>query len=339
MTARRTVPVVAVALLALLATGKPVSAEQVLLRHKFFPPRDMVYDFWASGTATIPASPLPQQKPSGMQVLQPTVNGRLVARIESVNADGNGAVTLQLGWLGMEVTGGERSVHITVDPAQGIMEADGKAIALAELQQVLLWLEVHKLTISPRGKVVAIAAPGPAPIQPQPERPLPLMLRPERWQKLLEAAPAWLPERPVQVGDSWGVNMAIPAPARLGAEPIQVSMRYTLQRIGHIDGNRVARIGFDGGISQTGISVPVPWGGQQEQQAASNLRLILDEALSGQLYFDVDRGQLRSARGDLTVTVRLESAQARQQSQANQRAAGGFQAEFDLHFEVFPGEG
>jgi len=295
MTARRTVPVVAVALLALLATGQPVSAEQVLLRHKFFPP-------------------------SGMQVLQPTVNGRLVARIESVNADGNGAVTLQLGWLGMEVTGGERSVHITVDPAQGIME-------------------VHKLTISPRGKVVAIAAPGPAPIQPQPERPLPLMLRPERWQKLLEAAPAWLPERPVQVGDSWGVNMAIPAPARLGAEPIQVSMRYTLQRIGHIDGNRVARIGFDGGISQTGISVPVPWGGQQEQQAASNLRLILDEALSGQLYFDVDRGQLRSARGDLTVTVRLESAQARQQSQANQRAAGGFQAEFDLHFEVFPGEG
>lgn len=342
MTARRIVPAIAVALLVLLAAGKPVSAEQVLLRHKFFPPRDLVYDFWASGTATISGSALPtpaqQQKPSGRQVLQQTANGRLVARIESVDGDGNGTVTLELGRLGMEMSAMEQSTHVTLAPAQGTIEADGEIMASAELQQVLRWLEACKLTISPRGKVLAISAPGPVPIQPPRGGPLPLMLRPERWEKLLEATPAWLPQRPVQVGDRWGVKMAIPIPGRFAAQPADVSVRYTLERIGQIEGNRIARIGFEGGVAQSSISVPAPRGSAPGQRTAPNLQLALDEKLSGQLYFDLDSGQLHSARGDITMTARLQSAQTQQQSEAGQQPVPDFQTEFNLHFEVFPGK-
>ena len=216
MTTRRIAPVVALVLLVSLAAGMPVSAEKVLLRHKFFPPRDLVYDFWASGTATVSASGLPfgperQQKPGALQ-MQQTVNGRLVVRIESVDADGNGTLTFELGRLGMEMSAMEQSTHVTIDPAQGTIEANGEAMASAELQQVLRWVEAHKLTISPRGKILAISAPGPPPIQPPRRGPLPLMLRPERWEKLLEATPAWLPRRPVQIGDRWSMKLAIPIP-------------------------------------------------------------------------------------------------------------------------------
>jgi len=249
MTTRRIAPVTALVLLVLLVAGKLVSAEQVLLRHKFFPPRDLVYDFWASGTATISRSalstPARQQEPSGGQVLQQTVNGRLAARIESVDADGNGTLTFELGRLGMEMSAMAHSTHVALQPAQGIIEPDGKAITSAQMQQVLHWVAAHRLTISPRGKVLAISAPGPEPIQPPRGGPLPLMLRPERWQKLLEATPAWLPQRPVQIGDRWGVKMAIPIPGRFAGQPADVSMRYTLERIGQIDGNRIARIGFE----------------------------------------------------------------------------------------------
>ncbi len=341
MTARRIVPAIAVALLVLLAAGKPVSAEQVLLRHKFFPPRDLVYDFWASGTATISGSALPtparQQKPSGRQVVQQTVNGCLVARIESVDGDGNGTVTLELGRLGIEMSAMGQSAHVTLDPAQSTIEADGEVMALAELQQVLRWLEACKLTISPRGKVLAISVPGPVPIQPPRGGLLPLMLRPERWEKLLEATPAWLPQRPVQVSDRWGVRMAIPIPGGFAGQPANISVRYTLERIGQIEGNRIARIGFEGGMTQSGISVPVPRG-PTRGPAARNLQLALDEKFSGQLYFDLDSGQLRSARGNITMTVQLQSTQTQEQSEAGQQPVPDFQTEFNLHFEVFPGK-
>ncbi len=341
MTTRRIVPAIAVALFVLIAAGTPVSAEQVLLRHKFFPPRDLVYDFWASGTATISGSALPtpaqQQKPSGRQVLQQTANGRLVARIESVDSDGNGTVTLKLGRLGIEMSAMEQSTHVTLAPAQGTIEADGEVMALAELQQILRWLEACKLTISPRGKALAISAPGPVPIQPPRGGLLPLMLRPERWEKLLATTPAWLPQRPVQIGDRWGMNVAIPIPGCFAAQPADISVRYTLERIGQIDGNRIARIGFEGGIAQSGISVPVPRG-PMRGPAARNLQLTLDEKLSGQLYFNLDSGQLHSARGDITTTARLQSTQTQQQSEAGQQPVPHFQTEFNLHFEFFPGK-
>ncbi len=330
------------ALLILLTAERPVSAEQVLLRHKFFPPRDLVYDFWASGTATISGSALPtptrQQQPSGRQVLQQTVNGRLVARIESVDGDGNGTITFELGRLGMEMSGVEHSTHVALQPAQGIIQADGKAITSAQMQQVLRWMKAHRLTISPRGKVLAISAPGPVPIQPSRggSLPLMLMLQPERWEKLLEATPAWLPQRPVQVGDRWGVKMTIPIPGRFAGQSADVSMCYVLERIGQIDGNRIARIGFEGGIAQSGIPVPVPRG-PTRGPAVRNLQLALDENLSGQLYFNLDSGQLRSARGNITMTVRLQSAQTQEQSEASQQPAPSFETDFNLHIEVFPG--
>jgi len=231
----------------------------------------------------------------------------------------------------------EQSTHVTLDPAQRTIEANGKVMALAELPQVLRWLEACKLTISPRGKVLAISAPGPVPIQPPRGGPLPLMLRPERWEKLLATTPAWLPQRPVQIGDRWGMNVAIPIPGRFAAQPADISMRYTLERIGQIDGNRIARIGFEGGIAQSGISVPVPRG-PMRGPAARNLQLALDEKLSGQLYFNLDSGQLHSARGDITTTARLQSTQTQQQSEAGQQPIPDFQTEFNLHFEVLPGK-
>ena len=164
-----------------------------------------------------------------------------------------------------------------------------------------------------------------------------MMLRPERWQKLLEAPTAWLPRQPMQIGDRWGMNMAIPMPGGFAAQPADVSMLYTLERIGEIDGNRIARIGFEGRIAQTGISVPVPRGSTRGP-AARNLHLALDEKFSGQLYFDLDSGQLRSARGDITMTLQLQSAQTQEQSAASQQPAPGFETKLNLHFEVFPGK-
>jgi len=342
MTRHRVALLAGLMVFTLLGVWSPVGAQQILLRHKFFPPRDLVYDFWASGTATVSGSTLPiptqQQNPAGWQVLQQTVNGRLVARIESVDGDGNGTVTLKLGRLGMEMSAMECSIHLEFDPAQGIVEADDQAIISTELQQVLRWVEAHKLTISPRGKVLAASAPGPVTIQPSWGGPLLLMMRSEDWQKLLEATPAWLPRQPVQVGDRWGMKMAIPIPGRFAAQHADVSVHYTLEDIGYIEDNQIARIGLESGISQADIFVPAGrWGNWRGGSAVPNLRLALDEKLSGQLYFNLDSGQLYSARGDVTMTVQLQSAQAQQQSKSSQQpAAPAFQTEFKLHFEVFP---
>ncbi len=148
---------------------------------------------------------------------------------------------------------------------------------------------------------------------------------------------AWLPQQPVQISDSWGVNMAIPMRGRFTAQPAEVSARYTLQHIGQIDRSRIARIGFEGGISQADISVPTGrWGNWRGGSAVPNLRLALDEKLSGQLYFNLDSGQLHSARGDVTMTVQLQSARDVLQWYPGQQSVPRFQTEFKLHFEVFP---
>jgi len=341
MTMRRIAGAIVVVLLALLAAGKPVSAEQVLLRHKFFPPRDLVYDFWISATATVSGSALAgtgqQQKQSGQQIVQQTVNGRLAARIESVDSHGNGTLTFKLGRLGMETTAKGQSTHMTLDPARGIIQANGQIIALGELQQVLCWIQTCKLTISPRGKVLIVPAPVTAPTPTLRRVPLPLLSAVHHWQRLLEAIPPWLPEQPVRVGDKWGMNIGIPTRGGSAGQPAHIGVHYTLERIGEIDGDRIARIAFQGAVAYSDVSIPVPRGATQRTPAGS-IQLIIDQHLAGQLYFNLDNGQMHSARGDGTVTVQVQRSQ-RQQSQASPPPVPGLHARLSIHFEVFPGKG
>ena len=123
-------------------------------------------------------------------------------------------------------------------------------------------------------------------------------------QKFLKGTPAWLPEAPVAIGDSWGMQMALPLPG-MGADPLpEFAIKYTLERLGEIDGHRIARIGFEGVLEGANLTIPMLEGpAQQQREVAEGMSMALTETVDGQMYFDLDAGQFHSARGNVTVDV------------------------------------
>ena len=334
----RAVLVVLVVLLAAMAAN----AEGVLLRYKFVPQQELAYDFWMVGTggmtiAGVPVLPGQGEFPGQLQ-MQLEGNASFRLPVTAVDEQGNGTLGLEMGPLAMQMQAMGRSFHIAMDLTKGTIEVDGEGIQMpaGPMQQALPSFENLSWTISPRGKLVAISglaellSGGGA--MPQ----MPMMANLADFQKLLKDIPAWLPEAPMAVGDSWGMQMALPLPG-MGADPLpEFAIKYTLERLGEIDGHRIARIGFEGVLEGANLAIPMPAGpGQQQREGAEDMSMALTETVDGQIYLDLDAGQMHSARGNVAIDVSMGvplSAQAGEE--AGKPLA--MQMAMKLHFVVSP---
>ena len=331
--------------LVVLLAAVPANADDVLLRFKFVPQQELVYDFWMVGTGGMNIAGLPlapeQGKMPGKLEMELEANASFRLPVTAVDEQGNGTLGLAMGPLSMQMQAMGRSFHMTMDLTKGTLEVDGESIPMpaGPMQQVLPSFENLSWTISPRGKLVAISGleellTGGA-AMPQ----MPMFANMAEFQKLMKEMPAWLPEAPVAVGDSWDMQVPLPLPG-MGADPLpQFAIKYTLERLGEIDGHRIACIGFVGALEGANLLVPMPAGpAQQQRGAAEDMNMALTETVDGQIYFDVDAGQVHSARGNVVIDVSMAvplPAQAAQE--ASGAGALAMQMAMKLHFVVSPG--
>ncbi len=340
---RLVVNTAALVVLVVLLAAVAANAEGVLLRYKFVPQQELAYDFWMVGTggmivAGVPV--LPQQsKIPGRLEMQLEGNASFTMLVTAVDEQGNGTLGLEMGPLAMQMQAMGKSFHMTMDLTKGTIEVDGESIEMpaGPMQQVLPSFENLSWTISPRGKLVAISGlpelltGGGA--MPQ----MPMFANMADFQKLLKEMPAWLPEAPMAVGDSWGMQMALPLPGMSGEPLPEFAIKYTLERLGEIDGRRIARIGFEGALEGAEMAIPMPAGpAEQQRGAAEDMNMTLTETVDGQIYLDLDAGQMHSGRGNVTIDVSMAVPLP---AQAGEEAGGplAMQMAMNLHFVVSPG--
>jgi len=332
----------ALAVLVVLLAAMAANAENVLLRYKFVPQQELAYDLWMVGTggmniAGLPPAPEQGAMPGKLQ-MKLEANASFTMPVTAVDEHGNGTLGLEMGPLAMQMQAMGRSFHMAMDLAKGTMEVDGESIQMpaGAMPQVLPSFGNLSWTISPRGKLVAISGlpellTG-AGAMPQ----TPMFANMADLQKLLKEMPAWLPKAPMAVGDSWGMQMALPLPGMGGESLPEFAIKYTLERLGEINGHRIARIGFEGVLEGANLTVPMPAGpAQQQREVAEDMSMALTETVGGQIYFDLDAGQMHSGRGNVAIDVSMKVPIPAQEGEE----AGGpvaMQMGMNLHFVVSP---
>ena len=274
----------------------------------------------------------------GKLQMQLEANASFTLPVMAVDEQGNGTLGLAMGPLAMQMQAMGKSFHMTMDLAKGTVEVDGESIPMpaGPMQQVLPSFENLSWTISPRGKLVAISGlpelmtGGGA--MPQ----MPMLANIADLEKLLKGIPAWLPEAPMAVSDSWGMQMALPLPG-MGADPLpEFAIKYTLERLGEIDGHRIARIGFEGVLEGAELAIPMPAGpAQQQREAAEDMDMALTETVVGQIYFDLDAGQVHSGRGNIAVDVSMGMPLPAQEGKEAGKPLA-MQTGMKLHFVLSP---
>ncbi len=332
----------AVVVLVVLLAASVANAEGVLLRYKFMPQQELAYDFRMVGTGgmNIAGLPLPskQRKMPGQLQMQLERNASFRLPLTAVDEQGNGTLGLVMGPLSMQMQAMGKSFHMAMDLTKGTVKVDGESIPMPQgaMQQMLPLFENLSWTISPRGKLIAISG---LPELMSGGRAMPQMLmfaNMAKLQKLLKQIPGWLPEAPVSVGDSWGMQMPLPLPG-MSTDPLpKFAISYTLERLGEIGGHRIARIGFAGALEGANLAIPIPAGLPPQQRGATkHMNMALTETVDGQIYFDLDAGQLHSARGnvaiDMSTAVPLPAQQVKEASRSLE-----MQMEMNLHFVVSP---
>ena len=337
---RLVVNTTALVVLVVLVAVVAANAEDVLLRYKFVPQQELAYDLWMVGTGGMTIVGLPV-RPGKLQ-MQLEANASFRLPVTAVDEQGNGTLGLAMGPLAMQMQAMGRSFHMAMDIAKGTIEVDGKGIQIPaqQMHQVLDFYKDLSWTISHRGKLVAISglpellmAGGAMPQMPT----VPNM---GDLQKLLKEIPAWFPEDPVAVGDSWDMQIALPLPG-MGGDPLpEFAIKYTLERLGEIGGHRIARIGFEGVLEGANLAVPMPAGLARQPigEAAGDMNMALTETFDGQIYFDLDTGQMHSARGNVAMDVSMAvPLPAQEGEESSGPARMSMQMAMNLHFVVSPG--
>ncbi len=85
------------------------------------------------------------------------------------------------------------------------------------------------------------------------------------------------------------------------------------------------------------MAIPMPAGpAEQQRGAAEDMNMTLTETVDGQIYLDLDAGQMHSGRGNVTIDVSMAVPLP---AQAGEEAGGplAMQMAMNLHFVVSPG--
>lgn len=312
----------AAGLLVSLALTEVAQAEEaVLLRYKFAPGQVWAYDLNVTGGGRIEISGMPLVGEVSFP-LSMIINMPLEVITREVDAEGNGRLSLRLERLGMQVTAREETTQAVVDFDQGEIRAKGETIPFPNVQMGAA-LQDLSFVMSPRGKVLKVEGfeefmellassgmPGG-------------FMGPKdasQWQQMLEAYPAQLPEQPVAVGYSWEQTVSIPmmfGPQQGELPSAETTVRYTLEKLGEIGGDRVARIGLDGTMEMSNVEMPMPG---REGAGTPAMLDLLSMAMTGQLYLNLDAGYVYSAR--LRVTLNMDMSVGRGEVEGEEQEEG-----------------
>ena len=278
---------------------------QVLLRYKFTPGQVWAYDLNMTGAGAVVVSGLPETGEVSIP-LAVAVNMPLAEVVRAVDAQGNGTLGVQLSTMGMETTALGKTTHLSLDFPRGRMEVDGQpqplpGPSLAEA------LEKLSMVVSPQGQLLKVE--GLDPLTKAMEKTPPGGFNPLnpggliQMKSLLTAYSPAFPLLPVAVGDTWEEKLTLPASAP-GAAPNELLLRYTLEKLGQVDGRPLARIGMEGRFEITDMPTPPDQPGGQPGKLD---RLVM--TVAGQMFLDLDAGQLHSARMALGLDMSAGGAQ------------------------------
>ncbi len=345
-TSRVVVNVTIGGLLVLLLAAAGGYADGVTLRYKFVPGQEMTYDVWATGVGSVEFSgmPIPDEALAGGLRLQFNANADVALYVKSVDEEGNGTVGYSLGPLQLQMEAMSRSFHVALDLARGTVEVDGETqqIPAQSMAMVAPMFQELEATISPRGKVLAISGLPQLPAQEGIELEMPWATE-EGLNELLNAMPPDFPEGPVEVGDSWEVQMpnimALMMPGEmedvLPEELPPMVVEYRLKSIGAIDGHAIANIEFHFALELADLEMEVP-GPSQQETGPQQITLGLQEIVEGNTYFDLETGQVHSARGNIVMNVTTEFTMPEELAEFMD-AAPGASVNVRVHFVVSPG--
>ncbi len=340
-TSRVVVNVTIGGLLVLLLAAAGGYADGVTLRYKFVPQQQIAYQLWASGTGNVSFSGIPMAGEDQLirEQLQAQFNANISLNLDvkSVDEQGNGVVSLSVSELRMQGQAMGESGHLVVNLDEGTVEVNGEVAQIPPqgLSQIQGLLEQIQITISPQGKVLDIAGLPQLPPSEQTGITVPWQDT-ESWQELLASIPAALPEGPVAVGDSWEAAMPIPMPGIDVAELPEFAVECTLKKIGEVDGHRVADIGYYGSMEVADLVCPLPGppgGGAGPPQFNLNLEAIEE----GNAYFDLETGQVHSARGNILINIGVEVPLPEEAAQFFD-VLPGVQINLRIHFVLSPSE-
>ena len=286
-------------------------ADGILLRYKFTPGQEITYNVWATGVGNMSLSGMPvideEKQGPGQTHIRLNANARLSLIVRSVDEEGNGTIGLRLDTLRLQAQMADKGFHTALDFRQGVAQFQGqsKSIPAPGMQRMREFFEHLSITISPQGRLLAISGLDQLPTGNAPWDRMSTFGKIQDWQELLRSVPPAFPEEPVAIGDSWELQIPLPWGGVTAEQVPQFALQCTLKSLGQMDGHRIANIAFHGSMNAADLAVEAP-GQSQEGAERTPTRIDLEEIIDGNIYFDLDSGQVRTERANVTANVKFE---------------------------------
>ena len=309
----KTTPLLAALLLLIVLVSAACAEEGVTLRFQFTPGDTRSYDLNVTGGGQVVIAGTPM---GDMTVpLDMVVNGAFDLITREVDLEGNGHLGLKLGAFAMEITAMGQTQHMVMDLEKGKFTVEGKDVtppgagpgaAPGAPPGLPPGEALDKLVfvMSPRGAPVDLQGMEEFAAAMRQGNPMGMMqpaMMPNVKAMLKDYAPPF-PEGPVKPGDTWEQSFKVPMPGQ--AEPMALTVHYTLEDLGNIGDHQVARIGLAGDWEMKDLPMPPPAAGQP---APGKIDLMTMKT-EGQIYFDVTAGAMHSARLALTLEMEMTAA-------------------------------
>ncbi|HEY3397128.1 MAG TPA: hypothetical protein VGM19_05645 [Armatimonadota bacterium] len=302
---------VSLSLLLLLTLAVAASAQdRVLLRYKFTAGETHSYDLNVAGGGKLVVGTAGGDMNVPMQM---TIAGGVELLTREVDPNGDGHLGVKIGELTITQTMAEHTTKMTMDLNTGVVTMDGKPVAAPPpggpnaggpapaAPGATPGEALGKLTLvmSPQGAIVGVQGLEEFLAAMQKIGPGGAMNPMMKMMPSLEdmAKSPQFPADPVRVGDTWTQEWKLPLPGQ--SAPLPLTYKYTLEKLGSVEGRRIACLGLAGEWEMKDLSMGTPVAGQPAPPKVDRLT----QKLEGQLYFDMAGGFVDSAHFELTMNM------------------------------------
>jgi hypothetical protein len=288
--------VVVVALLVVSGLGAGAD-DGVLLRYKFAPGESVTYEMDMDGDFAVTTT---NRANNQQQAMNATMQMRMDMSMETLAVDdeGVGEVRVKYGGMDMDMQMGAQNIHAEFDLAEGVVRMGEQTQELPEATKKIM-AEGMTMRMTPQGKVVeikggealqqAMAAFGGG------QQGFNLNLK-----EMLEKGQVQFPDGPVQVGDKWTQEQAIPIGQTVGDQLAKVD--YEVLAFEHVDGRPCAKLGMGMALQTEGE------GGAFPIQNPAGLSVTMkDMNLDGKgvLWFDYETGDTVKMEMQMQLSMKV----------------------------------
>lgn len=186
-------------------------AERVLLRYRWNTGDEITWQVGSETTGSVTMRDLTKDPVEEQtQEIWTATSLPLTLTVQSVDADGNGAISYRMGPIEMDMTMQGQQTYMRIDPEAGVMTVNGEEQPLPEPMMSAMRQSIT-MVISPRGEMLDVQFPEGSPMTAMPGFDM------TQWMRMGQQWQATLPEQPVPVGYRWGSSMPMPFGAGTGA--------------------------------------------------------------------------------------------------------------------------